>query len=71
MDIIAGFCSENETDHKDTLSLMDYVKYDYGYMFKYSERPNTLAQKKMSDDVDDTIKNRRLNEIIKIIQIKG
>jgi len=65
MDIIAGFCSEDEKDHKDTLSLMDYVKYDYGYMFKYSERPNTLAQKKMSDDVDDTIKNRRLNEIIK------
>jgi tRNA-2-methylthio-N6-dimethylallyladenosine synthase len=65
MDIIAGFCSEDEKDHKDTLSLMDYVKYDYGYMFKYSERPNTLAQKKMIDDVDDTTKNRRLNEIIK------
>ena len=63
MDIIAGFCSETEKDHKDTLSLMDYVKYDFGYMFKYSERPNTPAAR-MEDDVDETIKQRRLVEII-------
>ncbi len=65
MDIITGFCSENEKDHQDTLSLMDYVKYDYGYMFKYSERPNTLAEKRMNDDVEESIKTKRLNEIIK------
>tara|TARA_B100000401_G_scaffold361017_1_gene258642 strand:- start:459 stop:1346 length:888 start_codon:yes stop_codon:yes gene_type:complete len=64
MDIITGFCSENEKDHLDTLSLMDYVKYDYGYMFKYSERSNTYAQRKMQDDVHEDIKQRRLSEII-------
>ena len=64
MDIITGFCSENEKDHLDTLSLMDYVKYDYGYMFKYSERSNTYAQRKMQDDVHEDIKQRRLAEII-------
>tara|TARA_B100000925_G_scaffold274741_1_gene240444 strand:- start:4988 stop:6442 length:1455 start_codon:yes stop_codon:yes gene_type:complete len=63
MDIIAGFCSETEEDHKDTLSLMDYVKYDFGYMFKYSERPNTPAAR-MEDDVDENIKQKRLVEII-------
>ena len=63
MDIITGFCSETEKDHKDTLSLMDYVKYDFGYMFKYSERPNTPAAR-MEDDVDETIKQKRLVEII-------
>ena len=46
MDIITGFCNETQEDHKATLSLMDYVQYDYGYMFKYSERPNTIAAKK-------------------------
>ena len=44
MDIITGFCNENEQDHLDTLTLMKAVKYDFGYMFKYSERPNTLAE---------------------------
>ena len=63
MDIITGFCSEKEEDHKETLSLMDYVKYDFGYMFKYSERPNTPAAR-MDDDVDETIKQKRLVEII-------
>ncbi len=63
MDIITGFCSETEEDHKETLSLMDYVKYDYGYMFKYSERPNTPAAR-MEDDIPKTTKQRRLAEII-------
>ena len=63
MDIISGFCSETEEDHLETLSLMDYVKYDYGYMFNYSERPNTPASK-MKDDVSLEIKKRRLSEII-------
>tara|TARA_Y100000991_G_scaffold105093_1_gene79232 strand:+ start:4986 stop:6434 length:1449 start_codon:yes stop_codon:yes gene_type:complete len=64
MDIISGFCSENEEDHKDTLSLMEAVKYDFGYMFSYSERPNTQAQRKLDDDVPKEIKKRRLQEII-------
>ena len=56
MDIISGFCTETEDDHKETLSLMDYVKYDFGYMFSYSERPNTHAQRKLNDDVPVEIK---------------
>ncbi|MCW8898344.1 MAG: tRNA (N6-isopentenyl adenosine(37)-C2)-methylthiotransferase MiaB [Flavobacteriales bacterium] len=63
-DIIAGFCSETEEDHQDTLSLMDYVKYDFSYMFNYSERPNTQAQRKFKDDVPQEVKSRRLQEII-------
>ena len=63
MDMITGFCTETEEDHKDTLSLMDYVKYEYGYMFKYSERPNTPAAR-MEDDIPDEIKQRRLSEVI-------
>lgn len=63
-DIIAGFCSETEEDHKDTLSMMDYVKYDFAYMFNYSERPNTQAQRKFKDDVPQEVKSRRLQEII-------
>jgi tRNA-2-methylthio-N6-dimethylallyladenosine synthase len=63
-DIIAGFCTETEEDHQDTLSLMDYVRFDYGYMFFYSERPGTPAAKKLVDDVPEEIKKRRLNEII-------
>jgi tRNA-2-methylthio-N6-dimethylallyladenosine synthase len=63
-DIIAGFCSETEEQHKDTISLMNEVKYDFAYMFKYSERPKTLAQRKYADDVPDEIKTQRLNEII-------
>ena len=68
MDIITGFCSETEEDHKLTLSLMEYVKYDFGYMFKYSERPNTLAQRKYKDDVDEKVKSKRLTEIINLQQ---
>jgi tRNA-2-methylthio-N6-dimethylallyladenosine synthase len=63
-DIITGFCSETEEQHKDTISLMNEVKYDFAYMFKYSERPKTLAQRKYADDVPDEIKTQRLNEII-------
>jgi len=63
-DIIAGFCGETEEDHKDTISLMKEVQYDYGYMFAYSERPGTPAHKKMKDDVPAEVKQRRLNEII-------
>ena len=62
-DMIAGFPTETEEDHQDTLSLMDYVKYDYGFMFAYSERPGTLAGRKMEDDIPADVKKRRLNEI--------
>ena len=64
-DFITGFCSETEDEHKDTLSLMDNVIYDYSYMYYYSERPGTLAQRKYNDDVTLETKKRRLSEIIK------
>ncbi len=63
-DVISGFCGETEAEHKDTLSLMDEVKYDFAYMFKYSERPKTLAERKFEDDVPDEVKSKRLSEII-------
>ena len=63
-DMIAGFCSETEEEHHDTLSLMDYARYDFSYMFYYSERPGTLAAKKYPDDIPLDIKKRRLQEII-------
>ncbi|TFV94344.1 tRNA (N6-isopentenyl adenosine(37)-C2)-methylthiotransferase MiaB [Algoriphagus kandeliae] len=63
-DMIAGFCTETEEEHKDTLTLMDIVKYDFSYMFYYSERPGTLAAKKYTDDIPLDVKKRRLNEII-------
>ena len=63
-DIITGFPTETEEDHQDTMSLMKYVKYDYGYMFAYSERPGTLAEKKLEDDVPEEVKKRRLAEIV-------
>ncbi|QNF35243.1 tRNA (N6-isopentenyl adenosine(37)-C2)-methylthiotransferase MiaB [Adhaeribacter swui] len=63
-DMIAGFCSETEEEHQDTLTLMDYVQYDYSYMFYYSERPGTLAARKLQDDVPLEVKKRRLAEII-------
>ena len=69
--MIAGFCGETEEDHKETLSLMEYVKYDFGFMFAYSERPGTLAAKKMEDDVPMEIKKRRLSEIINLQQKHG
>ncbi len=63
-DMIAGFCTETEDEHQDTLTLMDYAKYDFSYMFMYSERPGTLAEKKYKDDIPLEVKKRRLNEII-------
>ncbi len=63
-DMIAGFCSETEEEHADTLSLMDYVQYDFSFMFYYSERPGTLAARKYPDDVPEDVKKRRLSEII-------
>lgn len=63
-DMIAGFCDETEEDHQDTLSLMEYVRYNFGYMFAYSDRPGTPAHKKMEDNVPDEVKKRRLQEII-------
>jgi len=63
-DIIAGFCTETEEDHNETLSLMEWAGYDFAYMFKYSERPGTKAARKLMDDVPDEVKTNRLNEII-------
>lgn len=63
-DMITGFPTETEEDHQDTLSLMTYVKYDYGFMFAYSERPGTMAARKLEDDVPQETKKRRLSEII-------
>jgi tRNA-2-methylthio-N6-dimethylallyladenosine synthase len=63
-DMISGFCSETEEEHQETLSLMDYVTYDYAYMFAYSERPGTLAAKKYADDIPEDVKKRRLSEVI-------
>ena len=65
-DIIAGFCSETEEEHQDTLSIMDYSKYDYSYMFFYSERPGTLAARRYTDDVPEEVKKRRLQEIVEL-----
>jgi tRNA-2-methylthio-N6-dimethylallyladenosine synthase len=68
-DMIAGFPTETEEDHQDTLSLMEYVKYDFGYMYAYSERPGTLAGRKMVDDVPEETKLRRLQEIVDLQRI--
>lgn len=67
-DMISGFCTETEAEHQDTLTLMEYARYDYGYMFAYSERPGTLAAKKYKDDVPEDVKKRRLSEIIALQQ---
>jgi len=67
-DMITGFPTETEDDHRDTLSLMEYVKYDFGFMFAYSERPGTLAARKIADDVPEEVKKRRLAEIIDLQQ---
>lgn len=63
-DMISGFPTESEEDHQDTLTVLKYVKYDYGYMYSYSERPGTMAARKMKDDIPEEIKQRRLAEII-------
>jgi len=65
-DMITGFCTETEVDHDQTLSLMKWVGFDFAYMYKYSERPNTKAARKMGDDVPEEIKTRRLTEIIEL-----
>jgi tRNA-2-methylthio-N6-dimethylallyladenosine synthase len=63
-DVITGFCSETGAEHQDTLSMMDYVQYDFAYMFMYSERPGTLAAKRYADDIPDEVKRSRLKEIV-------
>ena len=65
-DIIAGFCTEAEADHQHTLDIMEYSRYDMSYMFIYSERPGTLAQRRYRDDVPEEIKKRRLTEIVRL-----
>jgi len=67
-DMIVGFCGETEQDHQDTLELMNYVKYDFGFMFAYSERPGTLAGNKMDDNIPLAVKKRRLQEVIDLQQ---
>ena len=68
-DMITGFPTETEEDHQDTLSLMGYVKYNFGYMFTYSERPGTMAERKFEDDIPEATKSRRLSEVI-ALQLK-
>ncbi len=63
-DVITGFCSETDEEHKDTLSMMNYVQYDFAYMFMYSERPGTLAAKRYADDIPEAVKRSRLKEIV-------
>jgi tRNA-2-methylthio-N6-dimethylallyladenosine synthase len=63
-DMISGFPNETEQDHQETLSLMDYVKYDFGFMFMYSERPGTPAAKKLEDNIPEEVKKRRLQEVV-------
>jgi tRNA-2-methylthio-N6-dimethylallyladenosine synthase len=63
-DVIAGFCHETDEEHADTISLMAEIRYDMAYMYKYSERPRTLAERKFEDDISEELKSQRLNEII-------
>jgi tRNA-2-methylthio-N6-dimethylallyladenosine synthase len=65
-DIIAGFCTETEEDHQDTLSIMKHSRYDMSYMFFYSERPGTLAARRYKDDIPEEVKKKRLDEIVKL-----
>ncbi|WP_069658710.1 tRNA (N6-isopentenyl adenosine(37)-C2)-methylthiotransferase MiaB [Arcticibacter eurypsychrophilus] len=67
-DVIIGFCTETEEEHAETLSMMEYVKYDFAYMFMYSERPGTLAAKRFTDDITEEVKKRRFNEVISLQQ---
>jgi tRNA-2-methylthio-N6-dimethylallyladenosine synthase len=68
-DVITGFCTETEEDHRETLSLMEYCEYDLAYMFFYSERPGTLAAKRFADDVPEEIKKKRLQEVVALHRI--
>lgn len=65
-DTISGFCTETEEEHQDTLSLIEAAQFDFAYMFKYSERPGTLAAKKLADDIPEEVKGRRLQEVINL-----
>ena len=65
-DVIAGFCTETEEEHQDTLSIIEWTDYSMSYMFMYSERPGTLAARKLEDDIPEDVKKRRLNEIISL-----
>jgi tRNA-2-methylthio-N6-dimethylallyladenosine synthase len=65
-DVISGFCSETEEEHNDSLSLMEMCRFDMAYMFSYSERPGTLAERRFKDDVPEDVKKRRLEEIINL-----
>jgi tRNA-2-methylthio-N6-dimethylallyladenosine synthase len=68
-DIITGFCAETDEEHAETLSLMEHVKYDFAYMFMYSERPKTLAERKYKDDISEEVKKKRLNEVVSLQRI--
>jgi tRNA-2-methylthio-N6-dimethylallyladenosine synthase len=68
-DLITGFCTETEEDHRDTYTLMEYCKYDLAYMYFYSERPGTLAERRYTDDIPEDVKKRRLQEIIDLHRI--
>jgi len=63
-DIITGFCTETEEEHQETMSIMEYCQYDLAYMYYYSERPGTLAERRYEDDVPEDIKKRRLAEVV-------
>jgi tRNA-2-methylthio-N6-dimethylallyladenosine synthase len=65
-DIITGFCSETEEEHQETMSLMQYARYDFSYMFFYSDRPGTLAARRYKDDIPEEVKRRRLDEVVKL-----
>jgi len=67
-DVITGFCTETEEEHKETVSMMEYVQYDFAYMFMYSERPGTLAAKRYEDDIPEEVKAQRLKEIVALQQ---
>jgi tRNA-2-methylthio-N6-dimethylallyladenosine synthase len=67
-DVITGFCTETDEEHKETVSMMEYVQYDFAYMFMYSERPGTLAAKRYADDIPEPVKAARLTEIVALQQ---
>ena len=67
-DVITGFCTETDEEHKETVSMMEYVQYDFAYMFMYSERPGTLAAKRYTDDIPEAVKAARLTEIVALQQ---
>ena len=69
--MITGFCTETEEDHKETLSLMEYCEYELAYMYYYSERPGTLAERRYQDDIPEETKKRRLQEVIALHRIQS